>query len=343
MVELKEHINVNNKGVPISDLYFQASQIQSDCEDFNVSNVSVKNMRFDPNYCSIKFISDEGETRNSPLYRYALSQLCSKLGVPVNYIEKCINKGMLDLASDNINSWLEDFGKNLYIREYKGKVRGVLSDKFSLLDTPDIVKALSNTIDPNQYHVKGSYMSHERFHARIVQKEKMNINGEELFAGVQVDSSDVGRSNLIVSYFIYRQVCSNGLCIAQGGGNLFQQKHIGISSEEFMSGLKNGLSNIAVLTDKAEEFILFSKKKKLEIGNFKDKDSSSVKAFLETLRYKTKLSEEGADKVIELLTTTYEPTKWGLINAITQHSQEYTLERRIELEQIAGNMLFGVA
>ena len=35
----------------------------------------------------------------------------------------------------------------------------------------------------------------------------------------------------------------------------------------------------------------------------------------------------------------YDKNRWGLINRITEVVQRYTLERRIELETIAGNML----
>jgi hypothetical protein len=35
----------------------------------------------------------------------------------------------------------------------------------------------------------------------------------------------------------------------------------------------------------------------------------------------------------------YAPTKWGLINGITEVAQDFTLETRLQLEEIAGNML----
>ena len=54
----------------------------------------------------------------------------------------------------------------------------------------------------------------------------------------------------------------------------------------------------------------------------------------------TRLSDDSANKVIQLmLDGTYESNKWGMINAITQVAQDFTLERRIELERIAGNIL----
>ena len=54
----------------------------------------------------------------------------------------------------------------------------------------------------------------------------------------------------------------------------------------------------------------------------------------------TKMSETDAKKVVEVMQNKYGETNWGLINSITEVAQEFTLERRIELEKIAGNMLF---
>ena len=36
----------------------------------------------------------------------------------------------------------------------------------------------------------------------------------------------------------------------------------------------------------------------------------------------------------------YSVSRWGFINAVTEVAQDYTLERRIELENAAGKLLF---
>ena len=74
-----------------------------------------------------------------------------------------------------------------------------------------------------------------------IENEMLNIDGEDLFAGITLDSSDVGRSGLSVRFFIWKQVCTNGLVISKSAANLFRQKHIGITHEDFATGLKEGL------------------------------------------------------------------------------------------------------
>ena len=67
-----------------------------------------------------------------------------------------------------------------------------------------------------------------------------------------------------------------------------------------------------------------------------------IEELLEDIKETTKLSDEAATKVIEYMVQKYDKTQWGLINGITEVAQEFTLERRIELETLAGNMLVAV-
>ena len=50
-------------------------------------------------------------------------------------------------------------------------------------------------------------------------------------------------------------------------------------------------------------------------------------------------SDDDVKSVFDLMEQHYSPNKWGLINSITEIAQKFTLERRIELERIAGDML----
>ena len=325
--------------VDLQGLLTQALEIQSRCADFNVSNATYKNVRYDGDTCRLLYQPDgDSPSRSMAMTRHSLSQLCNKIGVPIRYIDKCIDSGRLDLAADNINSWIDDFGKNLFIREYANTIRGVLSDKYSALDTPYILEVLNDVIDFDEYRIKGHLLSPERFHARIVQREMMNINGEDLFAGVQIDSSDVGRSILVVKFMIWKQVCTNGLCISQGGGVLFQQKHIGIDVAEFRDGFRNSLNNIPLLVEHSKELIEEARKdgSRYSVQNLNEQQ---FKDFVERIKTKTKLSEEGVSKVIQFMTDKYGFSKWGFVNSLTEVAQDYTLERRLEIEKIAGDVL----
>ena len=64
-----------------------------------------------------------------------------------------------------------------------------------------------------------------------------------------------------------------------------------------------------------------------------------MKDFVERIKLKTKLSDDGVSKVFQFMTDKYGFSKWGFVNSLTEVAQDYTLERRIEIEKIAGDVL----
>ena len=337
IVDIKEVLDLR-KDVTIRNLMERSEEIQSQCTDYMVVKANNHNIRFNDD-AGITFVdSSTGHVHNLNLTHYSLSQLGTKIGVPARYLEKCVHSGRIDLAQDNVNSWLDGYDKDLFIRAYNDRARGILSSKYSVCDTPEILGVVDDCVDLSKYKVKGSYLSEERLHVRLVSKDMLPIDGEDLFAGLFLDSSDVGRNSRTVKFGIYKQVCTNGLVIARAGGTLFEQKHIGITAEEFHDGLVKSLSNVDLLTEHAVEWVRRAKHRDNHwsaVSEYED----DIEEFVAYIRQQTNLSDDSAHKVIDLMQTKYEDNRWGLINGITEVAQDFTLERRLELERIAGNLL----
>lgn len=326
----------------------KANAIQNECQDFTLKEVNLENLAFKCTNDRASIVFKEEHSINKKAIRemfltdYSFGQLCTKLGVPARYITKCMNSGLVSLATHNMNTWIDEYEKTLFIRTYGDKVRGILSSHYSVLDTPDIIDVVDTATRGLGLKVKGFYMSEERFHARLIQQHQMNVNGEDLFAGIQIDSSDVGRSTLSVSFFIFKQICTNGLCVSKGRGDLFTQKHIRICSDDFREQLIQSLKTLPVLISEYEHIIQRCATQYSIMGTkyVSDNDFDSVlKEFIQKIKYKTNLSDDGVKKVADLVGQKYGPSDWGVVNAITEVAQDYTLERRIELEKIAGDML----
>lgn len=337
--DTKEVIDIRPKS--LDNLIIMANDIALNSTDYVVRKANSSNIRFNES-AGFTFITEDGDIKQLSTSRYALGQMCTKLGVPTRYIDKCVESGRLDLAQDNINSWLVDYNKDLLIREYDGGIRGVLSNKYSVCDSHEILKVVDDAVDLSKYKVKGSFLNEERLHVRLVGKEMLPISNEDLFAGLYIDSSDVGRSILTVKFGIYKQVCTNGLVIAKAGGTLFEQKHIGISADEFHKGLVASLSRVDELTEYAIDLIERARLKSndiLDFGDFRSLTPQDFENSINHIRGITNLSNESAGKVIDLMQTKYDSSRWGFINSITEVAQDFTLERRLELEHLAGNLL----
>jgi hypothetical protein len=340
--EAKELLQVPaGKNSNLKFLIDAANEIQNECEDHTISCVKNfkdgnPNLFVTPSFQPL-FKPDGKDAILSNFTPYSMSQLCVKLGIPTRYIHKCLENGRADLAADNINSWVEDYDRGLFVRMHQGRIRGILSDRYSVLDVPDVLNVLGDVMKDTK--VKSYYMSPERFHLRII-TDKLNVPGEDLFAGLQVDTSDVGRSLLVVKYLVYKQVCSNGMCVNLGDSILFQQKHVGISSEEFHDKFGANALNIDALNDQVTALICDSQKVK-----FTKEDLEKIIGRM-WAEIKTPFVEEDSPhraKLYDLMSKKYGNTLWGAINSFTEVAQDFTLERRLDIEKYAGELLSGLA
>lgn len=65
-----------------------------------------------------------------------------------------------------------------------------------------------------------------------------------------------------------------------------------------------------------------------------------MQMYLEKARREMKLSEKSMEKLQMLVGDggTYEPTKWGFINGVTELAQDFTLDTRYDMENWAGEL-----
>lgn len=318
MNNMSEMINTSQS---FENLLETATNIQERCRDFKVA---VNDLRM-TNDLKLRFDDQE-----MPLSQLATGHLCGKLNIPSRYFNRLVESGNNLLAVDNVNCWLDGDKRTFFLRGYEDHIRGVLSGSYSVYDAPEILSTVKEVFNPEGFVLKGSFINEERLHLRLIENQMLDIDGEDLYAGITLDSSDVGRSGLNVRFFIWKRVCTNGLVIAKSNGRLFKQKHVGITHDDFATGLEEGLGKFYEI----KEAITKSIKETSEIPMNKDIDE-----LVEEIKDKTNLSDKAAEKVVELMEVKYAPTRWGLINGITEVAQDFTLETRIQLEEIAGSML----
>lgn len=331
----REIITLKDNG--IESLFERALELDKRCVDYTVRNATTDNIFFKDNgRFSFKPEAFDEFISNTEISDFALGQMCAKIGVPKKYIERCLRENP-PLATENVNSWLEDYGKDFFIRCCDDSIRGVLSSKYSTFDTPDILKSLMDVYDFSDFKCKGTYFSPERFHTRLVMPRNLDIPMEDdLMPGIQIDSSDVGRSVLRVQFMIFKQVCTNGLVLPKSTGVLFEQKHIGISQSEFVSEFNKAIANIPVLIENSEEFITHAKNTGLKIAT-----PEQMLDFVQRLQKSAQIPEDSAKRVLNIVKSEVygSPSKWTLINALTQEAQNFTLEKRLEIEKYAGSLL----
>jgi hypothetical protein len=340
-VVIKEKLSKDN--VRFESIMEKATDIELERKDFYVCDVA-KNLWMDASDATLSFCHDtpDGpETENMRASSWALSQLSTKLGMPSGYAEKCIDRGHADLAAENVNTWLtEQSGSkrkkttDYLIRSYKDGIDGILSSSYTAFDTTKILDVVKKTINVDDYHIVGSYISNERMHLRLIRDELLDVDGEDLYPGIFIDSSDVGRTALNVSFGIWKKVCTNGLCIAKAGGTLYHQRHVGISPIEVETELVARVKTIPELINRSERIIKSAAADKLNL-----KDEKVFEKMVNDIRRLSRVSEEDAKKVIEISQLKYGATRWGVVNAMTEYAQKFELDDRIRIENAAGRLI----
>lgn len=328
-----ENIMLHNGEISFTDVVNKSSAIQQKCTDYIMTGKEIARVTDDAkwfNYCT-----EEGQERTVSFSDHSFNQLSTHLGISSSYMNRCIEGGKAELAALNFNEWLKDNDRDFLIREYEKDngqgMRGMLTTKYSILDTPDILDIVGDSMNFDNYIIKGSFINPERFHLRLVDAERLPIDGEDLFGGISIDTSDVGRCGLMVQYFVFKQVCTNGLCISRGGGMLYRQKHIGIRKDEFALNLRNNLQDLNDFQKDLIRSIVTAKNEQM--------NDFSIEKVLAQLKAAQGIGDKKIAEIVSLMDIKYGRNKFGLINGITEVAQGYSLDKRLELERYAGNLL----
>jgi hypothetical protein len=169
------------------------------------------------------------------------------------------------------------------------------------------------------------------------------IKGEDIvYGGLIIRNSEVGASALRIEPFILRRICSNGLILQHSlkkihlGREILETNEIDWSDEtrELEDRvLWSKVRDIIRATFDREIFGLWVKRLKESIDVKIEKPVKAVNNIVKHLN----LSEEEREKLLAYFS---EPTKYGLINAVTNLAgQTKNVEEQVKLEEFAGKIL----
>ena len=341
LVNVRGNANINFDG-----LVAKAKEMSRRWQDtIAMPHTHASTIRLTPD-ASVEYTDQFNRNFHADVSDYAFSQMCSKAGVPASYIMKCLESGHEELAIQNFKEWApEKLDDNFLVRKYHDAdgnetVRAVLTDRYNVFDSGLVLSSIQDAIHmpeyEGRYEANQAFLSEDRVHFRFVDfNNPLPVQNDKLYSGFTVSSSDIGSGALCIKYFVYRFACRNGLVIAQGGGTMFRQTHLSDFALQGSMLFANALEQVDVLNGQVMKQIEDARNKKL------DKDMLDM--FLIQAQRQLHLGKKGYEQLSELVTTVYEPTRWGVINAITEQAQQYTLEDRIAAETFAGKLLGAAA
>lgn len=288
------------------------------------------------------------------LHKNGLDQVAERAGVPGTYVNRLLERPYgRELIIENLSRiYREEENKKLLVRSVDGQVRGVLSNAFKRMDSGPIIEAFAAACQsigavPVE-GVGGDLRWALKAILPMVFQPSKKAGTEELIAfGVQLSNSDFGKGTLSLNAFMTRVICTNYATLQQ----VLRQTHLGkrlsddmeYSEETYRADTK---VQVLAVRDMVKNVLGPDKVNALvgQIGEaletrINPKDVWGELPKMGLLKGEIdKVKELYNDGDVEVLPTGN--TKARFANAISWFAKSATTpERRLELEEIAGQML----
>jgi hypothetical protein len=287
------------------------------------------------------------------LHKNGLDQVAERAGIPGTYVNRLLDRPYgRELIVENLSRiYREEDNKKLLVRSVNGEVRGVLSNAFKRMDSGPIIEAFAQACaDIGAQPVEGIggdlRWAIKAILPMVFQPSKKPGSEELIAFGVQLSNSDFGKGTLSLNAFMTRVVCTNYATLQQ----VLREAHLGkrltddmvFSQQTYELDTK---TQVSAINDLVRGTLAPGKVNELVgcIGQALEEriDTKSVWAELP----KRGLLKGEIDQVKELFVDgdveilPQGTTKARLANAISWFAKSATPERRLELEEVAGEIM----
>lgn len=354
------------EGRTLSEVAVELDRIRKTARDYTVPCGKMV-YEAKPNHVKVDGL---GEFTMSDL---AHAQMSDNLGIPKKYYDKMREEQPV-LLEANVNTWLAaQPATERLLRTVDGRARAYLSSKYRPLDNIDMLEAVVPTLEQSACRIESCEVTEKRFYLKAVSNNVEFVLPEEtaeqaakrmrgagghherrddiLAAGLVCSNSDVGCGGLTVEPMIWRRVCSNGLIITEAA---FRKFHIGKST----TGAEGNYEFFRDDTRLADDRALWLKVRDtvahvFEQVNFEgivqrmdearadviDIDTTAARA-IEVTQQMFSLTDRESEGVLAALLRDGDMSRYGLLNAMTRHSQDIgDYERATDFERLGGKVL----
>lgn len=289
------------------------------------------------------------------LHKHALDQVAERAGIPGTYVNRLLDKPYgRQLIVENLTTiFAKEDNQKLLVRSVGTEVRGVLSDRFKRMDSGPIIEAFAEACQEIGAQpvegVGGDLRWAVKAILPMVFQPSKKKGTEELIAfGVQLSNSDFGKGTLSLNAFMTRVICTNYATLEQ----VLREVHLGkrlaedieFSEETYKADTK---TQVLAVRDMVRGVLAPAKVNALvgRIGTALEERIDPKTAWQELPKLGLlkgeveKVKELFNDAGVEMLPPG--TTQARLSNAVSWFAKSAaTPERRLELEEIAGNLLF---
>lgn len=290
-----------------------------------------------------------------PLHKNALDQIAAHADIPGTYVTRLLGKPYgRELLVENLTTiFAKEDDRNLLVRSVNGQVRGVLSNSYKRMDSGPIIDAFAKACQEiGAVPVEGVggdlRWAIKAILPMVFQPSKKQGTEELIAFGIQLSNSDYGKGALSLRAFMTRIICTNYATMEE----VLRERHLGSRLADDIEYSRETLladTKVQVLSirDQVRGTLAPAKVNDLvgRIGKTLEARIDPKEAWKDLTTHGLLKGEVAAvkelfnDAGVEQLppgTTTAR-----LSNAVSWFAKSAaTPERRLELENVAGQLLF---
>ena len=257
------------------------------------------------------------------LVQNGLTSYLNRIGIPVGFFKKCNNENKRGLLEQ---FHAEHADQEVLLRKIDNNIRFMASSKYSCFDNHDVLDAFKD-ID-SDLKVKEHHNTDGHFVLRLVADPIQITDKKPFYPGVQVINSEIGESSVKIQFFLWEEVCTNGMVISRAQFPMYRMIHIGKKRHnDLKKALEQKIKEIPDFIDTCTK--LLSSSEQRDAKEAIDRIQRSVEIPL-NIKEKIKNKLEDTDGLSSL----------DVLSAMTNAIQSCSWSERLRLEEKAGDLLF---
>ena len=298
-------------------------------------------------------IGARGSSFEQPLHRHALSQVADRAGIPDAFVTRLLEKPWGSaLLAENLNTiYGKSDERRLLVRSVHDEVRGVMSDHYRRLDARVVVDSFATACAEVGVVPFEGVAGDLRLCVRAILPVVFRPGDEVIAFGIEISTSDFAAGALSVRCFLLRVFCTNLARLQED----LRQVHLGRRLDDNVA--------FSERTYRLDTRTMASAVRDVVHGSLAAPKVSSMVAQIEAAMAakvdfksalaalpKSGLLKAEVDAVRDVLVSggieQLPPgnSAYRLSNAVSWIAKAApTAERRLELEQVAGQLLIGTA
>jgi hypothetical protein len=269
--------------------------------------------------------------RTMPLTKRGQMSYLQMINVPKVFFSSCSQ----DLRQNILREFhARQSERNVLLRLVGEEIRFIGSSRYRTFNDTEVINSLEG-ID-EKLTIKDFHQDHDFLKLRATTEDAIiPSDGKVFYPGVQVINSETGLSSVRVDFFIYEQVCTNGMVVPYADLPALKMKHTGKPLGTILSdSFSEAVQHLPVLKKRAQ--ILLEKAENLssvQVHNILKNIKNEGKAIpLKKIEEMARKYQAGSDmKALDLL------------SGYTEIAKNFNVEDRLAHETIAGTILKNIA